>query len=106
MAKAKAEAEWPDGNEEEIGMRTCRASGTSVRSGRLRRLSSLTPRFTPPGARAMAASPRTAAPRPCRPPVTASPAAQVSHSFEWSAKRDSVASSPSSDGVGVRAIAS
>ena len=53
----------------------------------------------------MASVPRTAARRPARPPVTASPAAMASQSRELLAALESRRSGSSRDGVGVAATA-
>ena len=59
VANANALAAWPEGSEREVGIRTCRASGTrsATRSGRRRRASGLATRFTTPLARAIDARP-------------------------------------------------
>ena len=83
-AKAKAEAEWPEGNEVEVGMRTRRASGTYAlsRSGRLRRLARLKTWLTVMEASPMAATPCRAERLPVEPPASAMTAAVPSHSLE------------------------
>ena len=63
VANANADAEWPDGNEVESGIRTCRTPGTPApaRSGRARRPTGLMARFTSAEVAPMASVPRTAA---------------------------------------------
>ena len=77
-------AVWPDGNEVEAGIRTCRAIGTSpaIRSGRERRLSGLTTRLKSAAAAPTEARPIAAARRPLPPPVAASRPAAPSEIFE------------------------
>src|ERR1700690_4412032 len=80
VANANADAEWPEGNEVESGIRTCRTPGTPApaRSGRARRPSGLMARFTSAEVAPMASVPRPAARRPAGLPVTAITAARAS----------------------------
>ena len=84
VANANAAAEWPEGNDVEIGIGTCRAIGTSwaTRSGRRRLPSGLTTRFTNVAVTPTDASPSAAARRPRRPPATDSSPAAASEIFE------------------------
>jgi hypothetical protein len=90
VAKAKADAEWPEGNDVEAGIRTFRPAGTATpaRSGRARLSSPLATMFTVAEASPMLATPSSAA-RRGRPPWSASVAATASHNVEWSAAEDS-----------------
>lgn len=108
MANAKADAEWPDGNDVEPGILTCRWPGTPAwaRFGRVRNDTGLTPRLTSADVAPMASVPRSAARRPALPPPMARPAAMASQSLDLSAARDSRRSGSSRAGVGVVAIAS
>ena len=106
-ANANADAEWPDGNEVEVGIGTRRASGTPAasRSGRSRLLASFIGRFTTAELIPTAMSPVAAALRPVGPPSANSAAAAPIHSLEWFASPERRRSGPSSVGVGVPAIA-
>ena len=79
VANAKAAAEWPEGNERELGIRTWRAAGmsTSRRSGRRRRASGLTATLTTVAVTPSEASPWAAARRPFVPLPSASSAADA-----------------------------
>ena len=106
-ANANADAEWPDGNDVEVGIGTWRSSGTPAasRSGRSRLLASFIGRFTTAELMPTATSPVAAALRPRGPPSANSGAAAPIHSFEWFASPERRRSGSSSVGVGVPAIA-
>ena len=76
-AKAKPEAEWPEGNEVDVGILTCRASSkrTTPRSGRGRLPANFIGTLTTNELRPTAAMPVTAARRPFLPPTANSSAA-------------------------------
>ena len=80
VAKAKAAAECPEGNEVETGILVCRASGTcsATRSGRRRPPSGFIPRFTTVAVTPTETRPLAAARRPRRPPKAARIAAAAS----------------------------
>src|SRR6478752_5771481 len=80
VAKANADAEWPEGNDLLAGIGARRASGTSVVSGRPRRPSGFSTRLAAADATPIEASPVTAARLPRGPRVAARIAAQPSHS--------------------------
>jgi len=107
LAKAKADAEWPEGHDVERGIATWRVTGMSYicLSGRRRLPSGLSTRFTTADVRAMEARPFSAARRPRLPPPATSRAEHPSHSREWSAAREIRRSATSMAGVGVAAIA-
>src|SRR3954469_13557205 len=100
-ANANAEAAWPDGNEVERGMETCRVIGTAAprRSGRRRRPRGLRPTLTPAEVTASEAMPLGAGGGPPGPPTAANTAAAPSQSLEWSADLDSAPSPRSKSGV-------
>ncbi len=106
VAKAKAEAEWPEGNDVDDGMVTCRTLGTPApaRSGRCRADTDFTPRLTTAEVTPIASTPLAAARRPAG-PVSAIPAAIPSHSLEWFAALDSRRMARSSAGAGTEAMA-
>src|SRR4051812_46432514 len=106
-ANANADAEWPDGNDVEVGIGGGRPSGPPAdsRSGRARRLANFIGRFTTAELRPTATSPVVAALRPLFPPNTNSGAATPSHSLEWFASAERRRSGSSSVAVGVPAIA-
>ena len=107
MAKAKADAEWPEGHDVERGIVTWRATGMSYicLSGRRRFPIGLSTRLTTADVSAMDVNPFSAARRPRSPPHAASGAEQPSHSREWFAARESRRGATSMAGVGVAAIA-
>jgi hypothetical protein len=106
VAKAKAEAEWPEGNDVEPGILTARPAGTltPARSGRSRRSNPLPTRLAVAEASPMLATPSRAA-RRGRPGVSARAAAMANHSLEWSAADDSRLRTRSRLGEGVAATA-
>jgi hypothetical protein len=69
-ANAKADAEWPDGNDGDSGIRTKRASAkdSSSLTGRRRRYSDFARTLTVKDVSATAVNPRMAARRPELPP--------------------------------------
>src|SRR4051812_3734494 len=91
LAKAKADAAWPEGHDVERGIETWRVTGTSYicLSGRRRLPSGLSTRLTTADVRGMEVRPFSAARRPRLPPDAASSAEQPSHSCEWFAARES-----------------
>ena len=107
MAKANADAEWPEGHDVDWGIVTWRAIGTSYifLSGRRRWPSGLSTKLTTADVSAMDADPFAAARRPRLPPQAASSAEQPSHSRDLSAAWESRRNAASSAGVGVDAIA-
>src|SRR6266699_6428442 len=106
VAKANADAECPDGNDVDAGIRTCRCPGTPApaRSGRRLADSDFTPRLTAADVTAMARMPRPAARLPAG-PVRARPAAMPSQSFELLAELDSRRMARSMAGAGTLAMA-
>src|SRR4051794_41940054 len=102
VAKANAEAEWPEGNEVEDGIRTCRATGTcsTARSGRRRWPSGFRPRFTTVAATPTEANPIVAARLPRRPAVAARTAAETTGRRGEAAARGSPALARSGGGGG------
>ena len=84
VANAKAAAEWPEGNERELGIRTWRASGTSParRSGRRRRASGLTATLTTVAVTAERSEPLDGRAATGLPPASASSAAEVNERRE------------------------
>lgn len=82
VANANAEAEWPEGNEVLLGMGARRAGGTSLGSGRRRRLRGLIRRLATAEVTASDAIPWAAASRPRLPRVAARIAAEPSQSRE------------------------
>ncbi len=107
VANANAEAECPDGNDSEVGIPTCRSSGTRApsRSGRSLRPSRLAPWLTTALLTATQARPCAAARAPGRPPNTASRPAVAIQIPDLSAARDRRLIPASRAGVGVRAMA-
>lgn len=101
-AKANATAQWPEGNDSEVGICTCLAIGTPspARSGRGRRPTRFTARLTRALVAATEIRPCAAARRPDRPPTSAIAAADVIYSNEWLAACDSPLIPRSSAGVG------
>ncbi|GAA0827397.1 hypothetical protein GCM10009525_23290 [Streptosporangium amethystogenes subsp. fukuiense] len=97
-AKAAAEAEWPEGNDAEVGILISRASGSPSADGRLRRKACLPTRLTSGLARLTASSPLVAARRNGRRPLTANAPATPAHSRELSAARDSAGTTRSRPG--------
>jgi len=106
VAKAKAEAECPEGNDVEPGILTVRPAGrfTPARSGRSRRSSPLPTGLAVAEASPMLATPTRAA-RRGRPGLSARAAAMANHSLEWSAAEDSRLRTRSRLGEGVAATA-
>src|SRR5258708_24049761 len=106
VAKANAEAECPDGNDDDVGILTCRAPGTPApdRSGLRRPESDLTPRFTIADVTPMATTPRVAERRPAG-PVNASAASIPAQSRDRSADLESRRMARSSAGAGTLATA-
>ena len=106
VANANAEAECPDGNDDDVGILTCRAPGTPApeRSGLPRPDSVLTPRFTRADVKAIARTPRLAERLPAG-PVSASAQAMPSQSRDRSADLDSRRMAWSSAGAGTLATA-
>jgi hypothetical protein len=107
VAKAKADAAWPEGKELELGIGTWRraSSCSSSRSGRRRVVSGLATKLAKPEAMPSETSPRVAARRPPAPPRAAMPAAAANQSLLPSAARESFRIAPSNAGVSVAAIA-
>jgi len=107
VAKANADAEWPDGHDVERGIVTWRVSGTAAvtRSGRRRLPSGFRPRLTTAEVSAIDANPFSAARRPRGPPIAASSAEQPTQSFDRSAAPESRRRPSSIVGVGVAATA-
>src|SRR5215469_8527172 len=106
VANANADAECPDGNDDDVGILTCRTPGTPTpdRSGLCRPDSDLMPRFTRADVTPMARTPRVAERRPAG-PVSASAAAMPIHSRDRSADLDSRRMARSSAGAGTLATA-
>ena len=89
VANANADAEWPDGNDEDVGRRVIRrCTGNSSAAGRRRGNSRLPTKLAEKLAPAIAASPRSPA-RRVAPLRRASSAAMPIQSLLWSATRPS-----------------
>ena len=82
VANAKALAAWPDGNDVDRGIRTCRASGTCSGLGRLRPPIGLSTALTSMDVAATEARPAPAARRPDGPRLIARIAAADSQRRE------------------------
>src|SRR5437773_58575 len=82
VAKAKADAECPDGNEKLPGMLTGRGRSPRRVGGRSRRARYLSGRFTSVEVKAIEVMPRSAARRPGRPPAIVITPARASQSNE------------------------
>ncbi len=106
VANATADAVCPDGNEADVGIRTCRSTVTRAasRSGRARRTRRLPSRLAEADATAIAPTPTSAARRGRFPP-SARVAAMPNEILEWSAACDRWRSVRSRVGVGVAATA-
>jgi hypothetical protein len=89
VANAAAEAECPDGNDDDVGgFGSVWYAGSSAAAGRRRGSSGLQTTFAAVLASAIASTPRPAAFRPA-PRRSVSPAATVNHSRLWFAAVDS-----------------
>ena len=106
-ANAKPEAEWPDGNEVDVGIFTCRASSkrTTPRSGRGRWPANFIGMLTTNELSPTAAMPVTAARRPFLPPTAKSSAEIAMYSLAWLAELERRRSGASMGGVGVASMA-
>src|SRR5690349_5778240 len=106
-ANAAALAEWPDGSELDVGVRTeRRISGTVSTFGRARFQIRFAPWLVIRLVNARVATPRAAPRRTAGFPVAVRTAAIANHSFEWSAAAVSLGITASSSGLGDSAIAS